>query len=907
MGAAISTYEGDRRRLRRALILSVIENPENKDLLSKITGLRKLVVQHAEICATAAREAAHKFDYSPTSMDAAWHELDRLFTVYDTGRILKTAKMRKGPVACPLGHHAVGFDKVADHPLPKPAPRCGICESKIKTSGYYCSYCNYNVCNICSVVYCSYGHVMVLWTHEESDHDCAVCRRHPIHSGYRCTTCPHYDLCDYCTFKEGRQAVAEVIIARMEQNLQYMRDHMAESATAAVILRTMKKTVGVDGYSTILHLVQFAQSVADSRNKVREEVILTRVTKEVERFRAIVCSDPDISATHARESARPVVYTIEEAARLRVLVDSHFMAKSVSARSGAAVACPLGHAAFALRSLPSVYTMRALEGGATGSTSLLPPYCKICSLLADGGNHCAFCEYDLCQTCSVLYCSEGHVMVMWTIPEARAQRCYVCHQPELTAGYHCSKCFVSLCDMCSRKERRLDVREKWENELRAIMAFMYEHRKRSDMARYYQWRNVTVIKALGALCEYVRELRVAKRKAEKQIKYKGIIDKMKVLNADICADADFSATSARESKLHTGPDGYYFASKREARQELDRLKAIIDLSRLARSVDARQTAGIACVLGHAMVHLRHSSQDPHRLEPEVEPEAEPEPEPGEWEESFASSIKKSAPRKGKSGRASPAPSPLPPASSSSSSRKAPASLSSLATVPPHTPVSPSSSGLSTGSFRSPVSHTPASPEAHEGEAEEEVAEAPWDPDLVVYLDSAQCRACLKDALAGGGGRTCLQCDYHLCSDCQVVSCRMGHVAQIWTSYDAFEVSCDLCSKANLTMGYRCQACAVDVCDRCTRRDVRETLKLWPKREIRKQLLFMESMRADSDEAKRLVARTQAFLSNEAEPSVAALARMLADLEVGKTTVDAEIVAKKKQIEAARYSAFNVDF
>ena len=642
MGAVISTYDSQRRQLRQALILATIQDPNNKDVLSKITGLRKLIVEHPHLCATAAREAAHKFDYSPTSLDAAYHELDRLFTVYEAGRILKSAKMRKGPVACPLGHHAVRFDSLATHPQAKPHPLCGICDKRA-SSGYYCSYCSYNVCIVCSVIYCSHGHEMTLWTHEESDHSCVVCKRHPIHAGYRCNTC-EVDVCDFCTYKDGRAEITKEIFARMESNLKYMRERMSESPTADSTIRTMKKSVGAgDSYPTILHLVRFATQVADKKETVRLEVILTRITKEVNRLRSILTTDTDLSKTQARVAGQiPVfpsaplseselmAFSRHEVSKLRVLVDSHFLAKSVVARGRVKVACPLGHAAVPYSRNPSIYMMQGTENGVVDTSTILPPYCKICSLLADEGHNCSFCEYDLCQTCSDVYCSEGHAMVLWTIPEARGQRCYVCNKQELTAGYHCRLCFLNLCDMCTRKERRLDVRGKWERELQEIIEFMRENRKRSDMARYLHWRKVSVIGSLGTLCEYVRELRVCKMKAEKQLKFKGLIDKMKTLKAEIILHVDFSATAVRESNNHNGPDGWFFRTKREARAELRRLNGIVELDRIMKGIEVRLASGVACVLGHAMVPLKDVKTLPL-------PVLDAGPDPN-WEDALAQSI-----------------------------------------------------------------------------------------------------------------------------------------------------------------------------------------------------------------------------------------------------------------------------
>jgi len=923
MGAAISSYDTQRRQLREALILATIQNPSNKDILSKITGLRRLVTEHPHLCATAAREAAHKFDYSPTSLEAAYHELDRLFTVYEAGRILKSAKMRKGPVACPLGHHAVNFASVKKHPEPKPPPVCGICDKKAP-SGYFCSYCNYNVCGICCIVYCSFGHEMVLWTHEESDLQCYICNQHPIHSGYRCNTC-EIDFCDMCTYRDGRAQITKEIFNRMEMNLKFMRERMSESPTADATIRNMKKTVGAgDSFPTILHLVRFATEVADTKETVRLEVILTRITNEVNRLRAILTTHVDLCKTHLRVKGQVVVYpsaplsedaltavSVHEVSKLRVLADAHFLAKSVRARSCAKVACPLGHAASFYRRNPGIYEMQAAENGVVDASTILPPYCKICSMLADEGYNCSYCEYDLCQTCSVVFCSEGHAMAMWTIPEARGQRCYVCNKDGLTAGYHCKECFLNLCDMCTRKERRLDVREKWERELQDIIAFMHENKRRSDMARYLHWRKMSIIGSLGELCDYVRELRVCKMTAEKQIKFKAFIDKMKSQKTEIIANAEFSATAVRESEKHNGPDGWFFRTKREAKNELRRLYGIIELDRMMKRMEPRLESGVACPLGHALVPLK-------KLEIVPEPVLDNGPEAG-WEDAMANSIKRELEqrRKIESGSTSSRKTLKPGAMGGSGSPSRGSPDPAILLFTPDSAAAAASSRLQ----RKPPGTADSTNSVEGGEGGEEVetegrnrdkggptAASQWSVNQPVYRESAHCKTCLKDALTGScRGKTCVQCEYDLCEQCLVMNCRRGHVLNIWTAHDAFEVSCDLCGKQSLLAGYNCGVCGIDICDRCTRREIRESMKMWPKRDIRKLLNYYESLQTDSEIARKLVQKAKTFLKAGGDPSMSELCHLFLELENSKATVDEEISTKKFKIDMLKYSLTASDF
>ena len=47
--------------------------------------------------------------------------------------------------------------------------------------------------------------------------------------------------------------------------------------------------------------------------------------------------------------------------------------------------------------------------------------------------HCDFCEYDMCATCSVVYCAEAHPTTMWTVPDACEISCNRCGAENLTA------------------------------------------------------------------------------------------------------------------------------------------------------------------------------------------------------------------------------------------------------------------------------------------------------------------------------------------------------------------------------------------------------------------------------------------------------------------------------------------
>ncbi len=883
MGSAIGVslnYAAERRALRHALIMQTIKDEKNQDILSNITALRKLLIESWDICATAAHERENKFDHSATSADAAWRELDRLFTVYETSRILKSAKMRAtGTVGCPLGHHMVKFDDMKQFPgNPDPKkrkePLCNICEKKT-SSGFHCSYCQYNLCKMCSTVYCTYGHEMKIWTAGESDCSCVVCHKHPIFSGYRCTICEDYDICDYCTYKDGRAAIASTIMVRMEDNLGYMRAHRGESYTSNHTVSNLKVTVGAgdNSFLTIWHLVQFSNELQILRNTSVLEVVQTRTSREIMRLREILIKHTDLCMTSWREEriqsehSNPTAliadpfFTRNEASRLHALVDSHIKAKSQLVRMKADVACPLGHVCKQFEHTPAKYMMQRLEDGCYDEMKTVPPLCKICDRVSTNGFHCAFCEYDLCLVCKVMYCSEGHEMIMWTIPEALGQRCYVCSKTELTQGYHCKKCFINLCDMCTRRERRLNVRAKWDEELKELMQFMHDFRFKSDMAKYYNWRHHTQIVSLGMLCDTVRELRVAKYKAEKQTKFKLLIDKMKVIRADLSVNQKLSKLAEREANRNTGPDGYVYKVKRDAKNELRRLNMIISRDIHCRGGDRRNRAGIACPLGHALARLKDIKDRPKKEKKKKDKKTNEGDGKQSVENAFAEAF---------------------------------------------------------GDLND---------NDDESELESKVME-PLDRDLLLPEDDPNidqemgpngevdvhwrdtddgfcaCRVCGNNSR---DGTTCPMCEYDLCKDCSIVYCKSGHKMQIWTMPEAQGVVCDICMKPSLTAGYKCVDCSVDVCDRCTAKEPRQAMKIWPKRDIRKLITYIDATKADSTISNLLSRDIEAYQDQEEKLSMSAICGMLNKLREGKAAAIQEIEEKRLKHVKERYADTTTDF
>lgn len=872
MGGALTTsYEKQRRQLRQALILEVTGSANNKNTLQNLHKLRSLVTENDYICKTAAREKENKFDHSATTKEGLFRELDRLFTVFETGRILKSAKMRCGVVACPIGHHMTSFEDLEEHPIcdNKNPPTCNICDKKTK-SGFTCSYCEYNLCKMCSSVYCTFGHEMKMWTNAESDCACVICKNHPVYSGYRCTICDDYDICDMCTYKDGRQAIAKTILVRMEDNLSYMRKHINESYTSNHTVTNLKVTIGggEGSYPTIWHMVQFANELHVLRATSVLEVLQSRIANEINRFRNIITIHPDLCKTAEREVALQEKYpyplklvaddffTTKEVSRLRALVASHFKAKSSLVRNKGCVACPLGHLAHQFKRVPPTYVDCAIKKGMRNAEGITYPVCHVCDRLAYEGYHCTFCEYDLCQTCSTIYCSEGHEMIMWTIPEARAQRCYVCAKEDLTQGYHCKKCFINLCDMCTRKERRLNVRRRWDEELEELMAYMHEQRYKSDMAKWYHWRNKSSIVSLGLLCETVRELRVNRYKASKQVKFKPYIDKMKLIRADLCVNADVSATAAREASRNTGPDGFFFKTKPQAQEELSRLEKVIEDDIAARMVDRRQGIGVACPLGHGMALVRDISEVKFT---EKKKEKVIETDEGNMDvtDAFASAFE---------------------------------SINEDAVS-----VATSADGKEL---------------VNEGdyiEAIETFEEGVLHIHYHKHLDEKSCKVCQKQRLPINS-YTCTICEYDLCQDCGVLYCKKGHTMQIWTQPEALNVSCGICLRPKLIMGYRCNECGFDMCDRCTMAETRNTMKLWPSKEIKRLYSLMDVMKGSSDIAMEMYERYQIYLENGAEKqSVSVVCKLLQEMQTAKEEADMEIAEKKRQYEEYSYGVNATDW
>lgn len=921
--------------MRRALILSFINDPANKDVLSRITAVRSIIIQNPEYCATAAREAEKKFDYSPTSLDAAHNELDRLFTIYETGTILRSVQCRIGHIACPMGHYAPYFGDPSSHPLgalnkKKNKIKCNVC-TKVCQSGHNCSYCEYNMCLPCSNIYCSNGHALKLWTHPESQHDCIICKKTPITAGYRCMTCDDYNICDLCTALPGRRIVQQVILDRMTDYLHYMDTHQSESATAEKTFHEHKRKMETNAYATTLDLYNFAESLHAVQDICRHEVFITRTTKEVLRLRAILSVGAQYSATAMRESLKEGEFTAEEISRLRILLEWSEREKSVIVRNQHVVACPLGHAAHHFTGRPLQYLRRdaTLTVAQKKTQTRNLAVCKVCDrVCAPEGYHCDFCEYDLCTTCSVIWCTQGHAMKMWTVPEACDANCVLCPNKNLQMGYHCNICSEDVCDMSTTREGRGDIRVVWEKEMNERIAFMKANKRLSGVAKFYNWRHSNYIVSIGLLCEYVRELRTAQKTAENQIIQKPIIDKIKEYRAEIAKDVAFSALAVRETAK---PEHYIFPTKKKAAAEATRLLNILQQGYILGSTDKRLQAGIACPLGHAMSPLDSDTvgQPYPPLPPPAALLAKRIKEQRSLKEPSEGSLRdtvQSIDLGGSAKEMQDLENELLGTQGAEDDALAEQILQRDVNIIFQDDGSPQKRANDANKLflqahekkgPSPLKSSAMSSWQDEGEetlnTNRTEASSIAGPDLSVAMSDVysedeevrlknqrlprQCRVCATDELCDG--HFCPLCEYDLCGDCSVVYCRLGHALKIWTFPEATTLTCDMCKKAPIQSGYRCITCDIDVCDMCTTQDSRNAFMLWPRRELGRVMGLLRDLQEDSEIARGYLAE-QAALPPQRLNSMSLVCKKLKEAEAIKTHVDEEIRLRRLRMRAKQY-------
>jgi hypothetical protein len=948
------SYHKERVQLRRELMMRFEKDPKNQDILHKIQALRALITQHPHICVTAAeelkREQLEEHEIHPVTLQSAFNELDRLFTIYETSTILKSAELRIGNIACPLGHHAAFFDdfqiltdnyetysRRAKDTKDKNKILCNICD-KVASSGHHCSYCTYSLCVPCSTIYCCNGHALKLWTHAEAEHTCVVCGKHPITSGYHCSECPDYDICDYCTWKEGRDKVQQVIHDRIAKDLVFIEASQDESETAAKTLALHRKKVAENLYPTTKHLHTFSVDLHEIKEVCRLEVIQTRLTKDIQRMRAILVYGKQYSKIAYEESLKEGNFIVEEQTRLKKLCDWNDHLKSFAVRCQHVVACPVSHAMFPFEGLPEQYLKRreasekdedsraAAEGRMvfrkrSKKYKDADPFlaiCKICDRIASSGYHCDFCEYDLCHVCAKIYCANGHQMIMWTEPYGH-ERCFLCSSSPLTMGYRCRTCHVDMCDMCTSLEGRNRIRTDWEQEMHDLIQFMKDVKRVSDVAMYYQWRHANEIVSVGFLIEYVKELREAKIRAERQIQQKPIIDKIKLLRQEIIKNADLCGTAAREANR---VENFVFSNKKKANEELIRLADLLRVGIFAQAADRRSAAQIACPLAHAMEQIIPKKMDTE--DPDVFDEAEAmammygtsqnismdtgrADTANPHDRSFGSdhpesevdhTMTKNDKRNSSSAQDSNRDTLL------ISQENAvvpfdgpdPSELHQGNKVHPLPTVQPSSELdlVRTASIKaskervlSLVNHT----------MNTVIAEFPghFQP-----FDNRTCRICgTKDLYEG---MTCTYCEYDLCRDCCVIYCRMGHTCKIWTLPNAETMNCELCKKSGITSGYRCLTCNVDICDHCTTKDARNAYLLWPRREFHRIISHLEKISNESMIARNYLKHMK---ENEVDNSylqvMSKLCKKLQEIQHVQYQADEEVKNRITTVKVRKYA------
>lgn len=824
------SYGAQRDQLRKALIYSFKTNEANRDILHKIKGLRTVICNEAPLFnKTAVREIARAKKFEITNIETAQRELDRLYNIFETGRILRSVKGRnEGNAACPLGHHVERFRK-NQHPscaalspeeLKLHTVMCGIC-TKQEKEGYHCHYCDFNICRACQPIYCSEGHVMILWTHAESTHQCIVCDNKNITSGYYCGVCEQYNICDMCTWLDGRLFVQKVIRQDIAEILKWMEDWKVESETARNTLNDWKSLGQTEKYTPTIILFQKLLYYRGLKEQVKLEVTAYQIKMEIMRLREIYIVDWDINMTALREKNLEPEISKEEIARYQALIKAHTRALSQVIRSKTCFACPLGHAAFPFIGCPDIYRKRweaefghlipkasdtsDLTNRVVTSADVLKmteessydemrrklqadlddiefptdekvvveeskippkPYvkCFVCTRACIDGYHCEICEYEVCGTCKVVYCLEGHERKMWTEPGAIDMRCSNCGAEELTRGYHCSLCETDICDRCTMKVEREKLRDVWEREMKEILKYMDEVKGLSDIAQYYHWRHVNYIVSQGLLVGHVKELREAKVKAAKEVKYRPILVKIKKLRKKIIHHPELCAVSAREL---VRSETVFFTNRKVCIAEFNRLRSIIADELKLKSIEARLSNTIGCPLGHCM------------------------------------------------------------------------------TI------------------------TPYDEFAHEN------------PKL-------NCRACFGSAIEGN---VCDYCEYNLCHGCSVMYCRDGHATQMWIEPLAFNVTCNVCFTVGITSGYRCNICSTDICDLCTRKDARDALRLYPKREVMKTLEYFDTIKYQSHIALAYLEKEKLDIEKSYLDSMTFLCHKLQEVRTTKKEAEEEIRLK----------------
>jgi hypothetical protein len=374
--------------------------------------------------------------------------------------------------------------------------------------------------------------------------------------------------------------------------------------------------------------------------------------------------------------------------------------------------------------------------------------------------------------------------------------CAICEKPDITSGYRCAECAESnpskayICDLCTAAEGRKKLRQRWDEELDDIIAFMKHEKNFSDIARHFSWQNKAVIVSIRLLVEHVRMMREEQRKVRLQVKSKSGIDELKRMKAELTVHESLCVVARIEASLE--PD-YVFETKKDLKMELRRQRDLQLMSNRLKSIEQRLEHKFACPLGHGCV-----------------------PIPGNAHLPFLTA-EAAAFRRKMYGRTR--------LDAGDQDNKTSGDDNAIKLG------EPTEAGMNPGNYS--------------GVAPVDVDAFAADP---LTLNCAVCQC--SDL---HGGRFCLYCDYAVCSTCSVVYCRRGHPCKIWTMPEAQSMRCDVC-QATITAGYRCMECNVDICDMCTKRETRITMQLFPMREALKILSYFDLVKDQSDIARTYVGR-----------------------------------------------------
>lgn len=124
---------------------------------------------------------------------------------------------------------------------------------------------------------------------------------------------------------------------------------------------------------------------------------------------------------------------------------------------------------------------------------------------------------------------------------------------------------------------------------------------------------------------------------------------------------------------------------------------------------------------------------------------------------------------------------------------------------------------------------------------------------------------------------------------------------MWTVPEAYGLSCDVCKYPDLKAGYRCGTCKTDICDTCTQIDSRNSLKLGPRKEVKKLVMQLEMLRDRSEIAAFYYARHISDKDMVYARTMNKLCVELRDLRGAKEQAEKELQHKIHQQSLASYA------